>query len=82
MNNGIGVLIHYRNNTDIEAEFKKAIDMEITSCQLCMWDEAMYSDETAEKVKAAIAKTGFNVTAVRPPKNIVFLFKHNVVLYP
>ena len=64
MNNNIGVLIHYRKNTDIEAEFKKALDMEINSCQLCMWDETLYTDMSADAVKKAREATGITVTAV------------------
>lgn len=64
MNNEIGVLINYNANTDIEAEFQKALDMDITSCQLCMRDEALYTDETAAKINTAVQKRGFHVTAL------------------
>ena len=64
MNNDIGVLIHYRRSTDIALEFQKAKDMEITSCQLCIWDEALYTPEVANTVKAALESTDFKVTAV------------------
>lgn len=64
MNNSIGVLIHYRKNTDIEAEFKKAVDMQISSCQLCMWDDSLYTKEYANTVIAARNATGLTVTAV------------------
>ena len=64
MNNDIGVLIHYRRSTDIALEFQKAKDMEITSCQLCIWDETLFTPEVANTVKAALASTDFKVTAV------------------
>ncbi|MBR6727618.1 MAG: sugar phosphate isomerase/epimerase [Clostridia bacterium] len=64
MNNDIGVLIHYRKSTDIALEFQKAKDMEITSCQLCIWDETLFTPEVADTVKAALASTDFKVTAV------------------
>lgn len=64
MNNNIGVLIHYRKSTDIALEFQKAKDMEITSCQLCIWDETLLTPEVADTVKAALASTDFKVTAV------------------
>lgn len=64
MENKIGVLIHYRKDTDIAAEFKKALDMEITSCQLCIWDESLYTREIADTIVAAKNATGFTVTAV------------------
>ena len=64
MNNSIGVLIPYRKNTDIEAEFKKAIDMQINSCQINIWDESIYTDETAAAINAAIEKTGMKITTL------------------
>ena len=64
MNNGIGVLIPYRRNTDIEAEFRKAMDMEITSCQINIWDETMYNDATAEAINNAVKNTGFKITTL------------------
>ena len=64
MNNDIGVLIHYRRSTDIALEIQKAKDMEITSCQLCIWDETLFTPEVANTVKAALASTDFKVTAV------------------
>ena len=64
MNNSIGVLSPYRKNTDIEAEFKKAIDMQINSCQINIWDESIYTDETAAAINAAIEKTGMKITTL------------------
>ena len=61
MTNGIGVLIPYRKNIDIEAEFNKAIDMEITSCQINIWDESLYNDENAAAINKAVEKTGFKI---------------------
>lgn len=64
MNNSIGIQVVYKSTTDLRAEFAKALDMELTSCQLCIWDESMYSDEYVEKVKSAVAETGFKITTV------------------
>jgi sugar phosphate isomerase/epimerase len=64
MNNSIGVLIPYRKNTDIEAEFKKAIDMQISSCQINIWDESIYTDQTAAAINAAVEKTGMKITTL------------------
>ncbi|MBQ8341050.1 MAG: sugar phosphate isomerase/epimerase [Clostridia bacterium] len=64
MNNNIGVLIRYKKDTDIALEFRKAKEMEITSCQLCIWDETLFTPEAADAVKAALASTDFKVTAV------------------
>ena len=72
MNNDIGVLIHYRKSTDIALEFQKAKDMEITSCQLCIWDETLFTPEVADTVKAALASTDFKVTAKLCLRHVVF----------
>ena len=65
MKNPIGVLIHYRKDTDLKLEFQKAKDLELTSCQLCIWDMEIYNDEkNAEALKKAIAETDFHVTAL------------------
>ena len=64
MKNAIGVQISYRRDTDIEKELRKAMDMELESCQLCIWDESIYCDEHADTVNAAVAATGFKITSV------------------
>ena len=64
MNNEIGVLIPYGKATDIETEFRKAMDIGITSCQINVWNEGMYSDENAEAINRAIRNTGFKITTL------------------
>ena len=64
MRNDIGVRITYRKDTNLVARFKQALDMELTSCQLCVWDEELYSDESAAAVNAAVAETGFKISAL------------------
>ena len=62
--NTIGVQIFYNKTTDIEAKFREAVEMGITSCQLCIWDESMYSDEYVKIIKDALDKTGFKITTL------------------
>lgn len=64
MNNSIGVQILYKPTTDLDKEFKKALAMEMDSCQLCIWDEAMYSDTYAAQVNEAVQANGFKITSV------------------
>lgn len=65
MNNEIGVLITYRKTTDLREEFKKAIEIGLNSCQLCVWDMDIYKDSKyADDLKAALEETKFNVTAL------------------
>ena len=61
----IGVLISFREGTDIEAEFQKAKDMGLDSCQLCTWDTAIYTKrEHAEKIREAAEKMDFKISAL------------------
>lgn len=64
MQNSIGVQIVYKTTTDLDKELKKAIDMELESCQLCIWDEAIFSDEYAAKVNEAVQNNSFKITSV------------------
>ncbi len=61
----IGVQIVLRDGIDLEAEFNKALDMGLSSCQLCIWNTKLFGNaEFAEKVRATIEKTGFRVSAL------------------
>ncbi len=64
MNNTIGVQIVYRTTTDLDKEIKKAKDMELESCQLCIWDESIYSDEYAARVNEAVKENNFKISSV------------------
>lgn len=65
MKNPIGVLINYRKETDLKLEFEKAKSLELTSCQLCVWDMEIYNEEKyAEALKNAITETNFHITAL------------------
>ena len=64
MNNGIGVRITYTKETNLTERFIKAMDMELSSCQLCVWDEELFSAESAEQVNKAISETGFKISAL------------------
>lgn len=64
MNNQIGVLIVYNKDTDLVKEFNKAKELNLQSCQLSIWNPDLYSEESAERVNAALKETGFEVSAV------------------
>lgn len=64
MNNTIGVLITYYQGLDLIAKFREAQEMEMASCQLCIWDESLYSEENALAVKAALDETGFKISTL------------------
>ena len=64
MNNRIGVQIVYNKSANLLEKFNTALAMDIRSCQLCIWDESMFTDEYAKIVKDAVAETGFEITTV------------------
>lgn len=64
MKNEIGVQIVYRAETDIEWSIKKAKDMELASCQLCIWDESLYSESSAARINAAVKELDFKISSV------------------
>ncbi len=64
MNNKIGVQVNFSKGVDLVAAFKNALDMDITSCQICIWDESMFTEEYAKEVNDAVAATGFEITTV------------------
>ena len=64
MQNEIGVRITYTKETDLVDRFEKAQALEMASCQLVIWDEALFSTESAAKINEAIEKTGFKISAL------------------
>ena len=50
----LGVLIAL--NDDVDGEFKKVHDLGFKSCQLNCWNDEMYTEEVAEKVREASKK--------------------------
>ena len=64
LKNGIGVQIVYRTTTDLDKEIKKAIDMELESCQLCIWDESIYTEEYAARINEAVEKNNFKISSI------------------
>ena len=62
--NKIGVLLGYRNGTDIDAKMKKAKEIGCECCQISIWDPAVYTDETAEKILAAANKYGIEISTL------------------
>lgn len=64
MKNGIGVRISYNKDTDLRKRFEQAKEMGLESCQLNVWDEELFSEESAKKVNQAISDTGFKITAL------------------
>lgn len=65
MSNKIGAMVGYDTDVDILEKFRKNQELGINSCQICIWNVDIFkSDEHAEKIKAAIAETGINVSSL------------------
>ena len=65
MSNRIGAMVGYDTDVDIFEKFRKNQELGINSCQICIWNVDIFkSDEHAEKIKAAIAETGINVSSL------------------
>ena len=65
MSNRIGAMVGYETDVDILEKFRKNQELGINSCQICIWNVDIFkSDEHAEKIKAAIAETGINVSSL------------------
>ena len=61
----IGVMIICRRNSNLEEEIRKAKDMELDSCQLCIWDTSLFRDDAyAASVRDVLAAHDFRVTAL------------------
>ena len=62
--NTIGVLITLSAETDLEKEFAKVKDLGLGSCQVCIWDTSLFTDENAEAIKACMEKYGITVSTL------------------
>lgn len=60
----VGVMVSYHTSTNIEDEFQKAIDMDLTCCQLVCWDSSLYTKENAKKIADAASKVNMEITAL------------------
>ncbi|MBQ1211558.1 MAG: sugar phosphate isomerase/epimerase [Clostridia bacterium] len=62
--NTIGVLITLSAETDLEKEFAKVKDLGLGSCQVCIWDTSLFTDENAAAIKACMEKYGITVSTL------------------
>jgi sugar phosphate isomerase/epimerase len=58
----LGVIIGI--DGDLATNFKDAIDMGFPTCQLIIWDNRLYTDENAARVRDAVSKTGMEISAL------------------
>lgn len=60
----IGVLVCYRQGTDIMAELRKAKELELQSCQICVWDPTLYTEENAALIREASQASDIAISAL------------------
>ncbi len=60
----IGALVGYRAGTDIREEFKKLRDLELTCCQINVWDTELYTPENAVEIQAAALAYEIEITGL------------------
>ena len=60
----IGVLVRFTPGVDLLEEFTRVKEMNLTSCQLSVWDLSVYTDAYAKSLKAAVKKTGITVSGL------------------
>ena len=64
MNNKVGVLILYGQNTDLKEEIRKAKALDLESCQLCVWDMSIYDKAHADQLLSALEEENFTISAL------------------
>jgi len=58
----LGVIIGVEG--DLTANFNEAIEMGFPTCQLIIWNQALYTDQNAAKVRDAVEKTGMEISGL------------------
>lgn len=60
----IGVLINVHADMNFKNEFEKIREMQLDSCQVCIWNTDFYTEENAKAILDAKAATGIKVSAL------------------
>lgn len=58
----LGVLVLLEKEKSIGEEIKKVHDLGFESCQICAWDETLFTDETADVINKACKEYGVKVS--------------------
>ena len=58
----LGVIIGVEG--DLRANFQEALEMGFPTCQLIIWNSALYTDENAAKVRDAVKNTGMEISGL------------------
>ena len=60
----LGVLVNLNAQSDIVEKIQKVHDMGFSYCQISCWDTGCYTDENADRIKAACAEYGVTVSTL------------------
>ena len=60
----IGVLITLTAETDVDKEFAKVKELGLGSCQVCIWDPTLYTDDNAAAIVAAMNQYDIEVSTL------------------
>ena len=58
----IGVMINVHRGMNILEELEKVRSLDLESCQISIWEPALFTDELAAEINAAVAATGITVS--------------------
>ena len=58
----LGVMINVNAETNFSEKFREAKEMGLDSCQLSIWNPALYTDACAAAIKTAMVETGMQVS--------------------
>lgn len=65
MSNSIGTMVNYDVGVDLAQKFSKCRELNINSCQLCIWNTDIFTDDRqVENVKNAIEQTGVVISSL------------------
>ena len=60
----IGALVGFHTGTDIWNEFRKLKNLELTCCQVNVWDVSLHTQENADMIRLAAETLGIEITAL------------------
>lgn len=60
----IGVLVAFRKDVDLPAKMREVKELGLQTCQICIWDTSLYTDENAEMIKKTVSETGVEVSTL------------------
>lgn len=65
MNNKVGTMVNYNIGVDLKEKFLNCLELDIHSCQLCIWNPDIFrSEEQAEYVKNTLSETGIEISSL------------------